>query len=87
MDILTKSTEILNANTPEQVLEILENWLRELTGDLSPSIFLLSTQKAVYLQIQKKGFSQNSRPLNFQFDSGRHLVSRRRQMSLLLSLK
>ena len=79
MDILTKSTEILNANTPEQVLEILENWLRELTGDLSPSIFLLSTQKAVYLQIQKKGFSQNSRPLNFQFDSGRHLVSRRRQ--------
>jgi len=54
MDILTKSTDILNASTPDQVFEILDKCIKELTGDLSPSIFLLSTQKSVYLQIQKK---------------------------------
>ena len=79
MDIISHSTDILNASSPDEVFKILENWIKDLTGDLSPSIFLLSTQKSVYLQIQKNGYTQNRRPLNFQFDSDRHLVSRRRQ--------
>ena len=77
MDVIKQSTAILNASTSSEVFHILKSWVIKLTSDPSPLIFILSTKKAAYLQVEESGFTEICRPLDFIFDEDRHLIGKR----------
>lgn len=62
-----KISLLLDADTPAEVYECLMKWIEQLTGDPSPSIFLLSTKQPSFQKIKQNALYWRAKAAGFCF--------------------